>query len=495
MNRREVFMVRDPELYVEYREERIGIFDSYEEVEGTAKAPKLHPKGLEFTRFTEELYLWISRYSAGEDIDALAGFFVMDVIPALENYANSVENSHFNLGNLEEYLLALWTVSISELLEFDEFRMQAVLEITGVVGQDALMDRIVGSRTGNLNTTAPLRHAHIWLSLFEALDFDSGAQQESIVHFLKGWYNGMNELWWFDYHLKDNAGFFGYWSFELAALVKNLKLEDDQFQDNIFYPRDLTGNRMMRSWEDSQEGESAREEIFQQQEEKKNDPSPANIEAAYKDAEKAISQFLGTVLTEKSDKKQEKKFQEMEKSWQFLAESMGLDQKRLQDHPEAAQALVMSMMGNAVKVLEEYQEATEEDMTDLQPAFMEAYKNMEERGLSTEDILKELPPEVLDQFGGLSENEVKVRLSEKMAGFSGAMKDLVTAGDISPEELFLGLEKLAMDFGYVEPEPEDPTAGMQEDVSKRLGERLDKALKKKNVFDFTFDDLWENREE
>jgi hypothetical protein len=43
-------------------------------------------------------------------------------------------------------------------------------------------------------------------------------------------------------------------------LVKILKLDDRLYANNLFYPRDLTGHKLLRTWEDSEQGDMDRKE-------------------------------------------------------------------------------------------------------------------------------------------------------------------------------------------------------------------------------------------
>ena len=76
-------------------------------------------------------------------------------------------------------------------------------------------------------------------ALLEAVNARGEQQIKLIQKFLSGYYAGMRKTYWYDSHLGENAGFFGYWCFELAAFVKALNIEDSAFSDNIFYPIDL----------------------------------------------------------------------------------------------------------------------------------------------------------------------------------------------------------------------------------------------------------------
>jgi len=54
----------------------------------------------------------------------------------------------------------------------------------------------------------------------------------------KIWYKMNREMYWYNSH-KDSDIYFGYWSFESAALVKLLGLDDSILRDNKYYPYDI----------------------------------------------------------------------------------------------------------------------------------------------------------------------------------------------------------------------------------------------------------------
>ena len=75
--------------------------------------------------------------------------------------------------------------------------------------------------------------------LRKAIKIENPLEQEKLIsHFLKknfyhkyaGWYNS---------HKGRHATYYGYWSFESAAIVAILDLDDSSFRDNQYYPKDL----------------------------------------------------------------------------------------------------------------------------------------------------------------------------------------------------------------------------------------------------------------
>lgn len=73
----------------------------------------------------------------------------------------------------------------------------------------------------------------------KAVEFFAKQQPVLIDKFLKGYYKGMKNAYWHDSHLGEDACYFGYWCFELAALVKGYRINDASFIDNQYYPSDI----------------------------------------------------------------------------------------------------------------------------------------------------------------------------------------------------------------------------------------------------------------
>lgn len=55
----------------------------------------------------------------------------------------------------------------------------------------------------------------------------------------KDWYKNHKGTGWYNSHLSQHNVYFGYWSFETAAVVKIMHLDDSSFRDCQYYPKDL----------------------------------------------------------------------------------------------------------------------------------------------------------------------------------------------------------------------------------------------------------------
>ena len=65
-----------------------------------------------------------------------------------------------------------------------------------------------------------------------------GNDADSVIEAQKFWYYAHSEASWYDTHKKDDA-YYGYWSFDTAALCKMRGIYDERFKDLDFFPYDL----------------------------------------------------------------------------------------------------------------------------------------------------------------------------------------------------------------------------------------------------------------
>ena len=62
--------------------------------------------------------------------------------------------------------------------------------------------------------------------------------QDIMKNYLNNWYNNNKDAYWYDRHNKP-SGYFGYWCLEAASLTYLLDLDDSEYLDNQYYPKDL----------------------------------------------------------------------------------------------------------------------------------------------------------------------------------------------------------------------------------------------------------------
>lgn len=65
-----------------------------------------------------------------------------------------------------------------------------------------------------------------------------GDDADSVIEAQKFWYYAHSEASWYDTHETEDA-YYGYWSFDTAALCKMREIYDERFKDLDFFPYDL----------------------------------------------------------------------------------------------------------------------------------------------------------------------------------------------------------------------------------------------------------------
>lgn len=220
---------------VEYNARKLVEFRAIIADPGTAPD---HRRQLRHTVFRRELEQLVARYSRGEPVSELRTAYPR-VVAALAEYQAQAGREAHDFGHFDAYVLALWIVALGILLDVDDVTFHRAVEELDNAGRDAIFDRLVALRVGGRAPARALLYPDPYAPLLEALDASGTTRTVLIRRFLDGYYEGMRGAYWHDSHLGEDAGYFGYWCFELAAFVKVLRIDDSAFAASPYYPRDL----------------------------------------------------------------------------------------------------------------------------------------------------------------------------------------------------------------------------------------------------------------
>jgi hypothetical protein len=117
-----------------------------------------------------------------------------------------------------------WTPFIEELDSLGKYD-----RLMGVIVTDMGMSVNIPSETSR----TPYEH------LVKVFDASASQQVDIIKEYLKcHWYKGHDDSYWYGNH-KDEKLYFGYWSFESAAVVKILGLDPAAFEGVDYFPIDI----------------------------------------------------------------------------------------------------------------------------------------------------------------------------------------------------------------------------------------------------------------
>ena len=184
--------------------------------------------------FRKNIDMIMAKYSLGSTPDTMVNDY-LDCITCLENMGEE------GLG----YIFFLWMVALGILLEVNKEelkRLACIIENKKI--EDALIDFLLKAcniewqhyrntyqKENPYSKTAEI----IEIALHNKDKEEASKRLQKYMD--KEWFKGHYDYEWRNAHKE--PGYYGLWSFETAALVKILKLDDSAIKDNNHYPYDL----------------------------------------------------------------------------------------------------------------------------------------------------------------------------------------------------------------------------------------------------------------
>lgn len=141
------------------------------------------------------------------------------------------------------YVEMLWMISIGIMLDAPKEQMgqlEALLKKEKL--GDCLMNFLLHSYNDEwscqTNEFLCNRPYAFFSSIIKAKDKDQAL--DLLKEYLRGnWYEGHDDMGWYDSHKNMEDTFNGYWSFESGAIAKILQLDDSSLKDTPYYPYDM----------------------------------------------------------------------------------------------------------------------------------------------------------------------------------------------------------------------------------------------------------------
>jgi hypothetical protein len=143
------------------------------------------------------------------------------------------------------YVELVKVLSLAVLLDYDREDgnlRELIRKITESVYDDYLVDRLLCFFDSNRKQSSHIfRWKHSYQPLQNVIESSDEAEAVSLLatYLKKQWYNIHKECAWFDSHKNDKTTYYGYWSFESAAVVKMCGLDDSSLKGQAYYPYDL----------------------------------------------------------------------------------------------------------------------------------------------------------------------------------------------------------------------------------------------------------------
>lgn len=167
--------------------------------------------------------LLIAKYSSGASIDELRSEFLQIV--------GSVEEC----GSAESYDENLRLLSLCVLFNAGDDIIERVAKPIKEKGE---YDCLIGClRSGAIPDGSSLCYPDVYAELRDML---CGGDTAKIRGYLqKKWYKSHRYSYWFDAHKAKEKLYFGYWAFEVAALMKVMKIDGTELKGAEYFPFDL----------------------------------------------------------------------------------------------------------------------------------------------------------------------------------------------------------------------------------------------------------------
>ena len=111
-------------------------------------------------------------------------------------------------------------------------------ELMGV--RDGLIERLVAPFVPGRGTPPDEAARHLpYRKLFKVFAAEPAKRPALMAKYLGEWFEASRREPYYEQHLEGGFGFYGYWSWEAAAVTWLLGIDDTSYRDMPFYPRDL----------------------------------------------------------------------------------------------------------------------------------------------------------------------------------------------------------------------------------------------------------------
>jgi hypothetical protein len=246
-----------------YYTKQISVFqDSILEIENMIATGKTSFDRVNFMRritVGDSLNVITSLYSAGCRIHELSNH----ILKAIKSTNNSWDGFWLiKTGNptgaivlkqygIDAYDQMLWMLSLGYLLNIADEDFKKLVEVIDRDGvKDFLFEFIIRAKLKDREPITEESYQEFFgvPQTFEKLrqaitETDKSKAEKLVKEFItKDWYKNHKDAGWYNSHKSKHDTYFGYWSFETAAVVTIMGLDDSSFKDCQYYPKDLVHN-------------------------------------------------------------------------------------------------------------------------------------------------------------------------------------------------------------------------------------------------------------
>ncbi|MEG0348628.1 MAG: DUF1911 domain-containing protein [Acinetobacter sp.] len=235
------------------------VTNGFQKYRAGAKASKMMAAGHQ--RLYDVLNLMSLQYSAGGDIAFIQGLYPYLIHWAEEyaeihtQYHKSPEAEgryvwHISLGTEDYWYIALRMICFGLLTGYADqmSRIMPIIDYTEATpeGQekDGLIERLVAPFVADRGILPNKARRHLpYRKLIKVFDAEPQKRPALMLQYLEDWYEASRREPYHDQHpqtdLRSGISYFGYWSWEAAAVTWLLGIDDSSYREHQFYPKDL----------------------------------------------------------------------------------------------------------------------------------------------------------------------------------------------------------------------------------------------------------------
>lgn len=197
----------------------------------------------------DAIQILLAKYSRGDSMNELKEEFPKVLKYMKDGWDDSVVK--FKMGRpaklydfywINDYCYMLWMLSFATLLKVSKNEIDILHNLIekGNI-DDKLLLYILGHLNKKLYAKTSIQKYEPFKRIYKKAEVEN-IDSQHLKKYLQNWYKHTNYLTWHNYLNSVEKGkfsYFGYWSFEAAAVVAILGLDDSSFRDNPYYPKDL----------------------------------------------------------------------------------------------------------------------------------------------------------------------------------------------------------------------------------------------------------------
>lgn len=216
-------LLKSQEYFDEYIGEESGRVVKYERkiASGTLSSDRIIPVKCKLLSIRIEML--IARYSRGDSIDELKKEFI------------SIVNTACEVWNFESYDDNLRLLSLGVLFNIER---ETIDMFSNLIMKNGEYDSIIESiSSGSIPDNITLCYPDVYEEMWNTIQKNDPSK---ISEYIKNkWYKCHHYSYWYDSHKSKEKLYFGYWAFEMAALMKALNIDASDLRGTLHFPYDL----------------------------------------------------------------------------------------------------------------------------------------------------------------------------------------------------------------------------------------------------------------